>query len=160
MKFPQVIDLFRRTFLEDTPLPTPDIIEQIFNAYNDERVSRGIAKLKLNRKLALAARNYAARLHTDGIPTSVTDIIIETGYRPRVVGENTARGYTSVSSVMSAWMVSVDHRRNILRPCYTEVGIAILDECWCAIFGDQGPTTNGDITVNLTGGPVHAPLCG
>lgn len=160
MKFPQVIDLFRRTFSED--IPPVDITIQILNAYNDERTLRNITKLRLNKKLTLAAQNYGAWLnnhdHLDFV--SIADLVLEASYQPRVIGENTAKGYTSVSSVMSAWMVSADHRRNILRPCYTEVGIAAFGQYWCAIFGDQGPTINGDIIVNLTGGPVYAPLCG
>ena len=158
MKFPQIIDFFCTTHQEKT---ISDISEQIISAYNDERALRNIARLRPNTKLAKAAYNYVIWLNNHGNLESadLSSLVLETGYKPRMIGENVAKGYTSVSSAMSAWMVSSQHRRNILQPSYTDIGSVVIDEYWCAVFADQSPTCD-DIIIYNTGGPVHAPLCG
>lgn len=41
------------------------------------------------------------------------------------VGENIASGFASADAVMKAWMASPGHRRNILRPGYTRIGLGL-----------------------------------
>jgi uncharacterized protein YkwD len=41
------------------------------------------------------------------------------------VGENLAKGYSSVDEVMEAWMNSPDHRANLLNPYYKSISISI-----------------------------------
>ena len=48
------------------------------------------------------------------------------GYRWWFVGENIAAGQTSASSVMAAWLASPGHCENLMRPQYTEVGVACV----------------------------------
>jgi uncharacterized protein YkwD len=40
-------------------------------------------------------------------------------------GENIARGYVDADEVMSGWMTSEGHRRNLLDPSFDEVGIGV-----------------------------------
>jgi len=47
------------------------------------------------------------------------------GVSADVIGENLAAGQTSVENVMEAWMHSSDHRRNILEPRYTHLGVGL-----------------------------------
>jgi uncharacterized protein YkwD len=41
-----------------------------------------------------------------------------------VVGENVAAGYPTLATVLDGWMASAGHRRNLLRPAFTEFGLA------------------------------------
>lgn len=47
------------------------------------------------------------------------------GVSADVIGENIAAGQTSTENVMEAWMHSSDHRRNILEPRYTHLGVGL-----------------------------------
>ena len=42
-----------------------------------------------------------------------------------IVGENIGRGYPEPPGIHAAWMGSGSHRDNILKPAYTQVGIAV-----------------------------------
>jgi uncharacterized protein YkwD len=114
---------------------------------NAQRTSRGLRKLKLNRKLTRAAlghsRNmvalrYFAHNGADGDPVGR---IKRAGYIPRVglwtIGENLAWGTGSASSpgqIMAAWMNSPAHKANILTPGFKEIGVGIVA---------QAPTAGG-----------------
>ena len=51
------------------------------------------------------------------------------------LGENLARGQFTAQEVVGDWMASPGHRRNILEPEFTEMGIAIFNEYWVQTFG-------------------------
>ena len=50
-------------------------------------------------------------------------------------GENIAKGYSSQSSVFTAWKNSPGHRANILRSYFTKMGIGQVGTYWCQQFG-------------------------
>src|SRR5437899_568998 len=61
------------------------------------------------------------------------------GYRYERAGENVARGQRTLDAVMTAWLTSPGHRRNLLGE-YSEIGAAYAtDEAgipyWCVTFG-------------------------
>jgi uncharacterized protein YkwD len=61
------------------------------------------------------------------------------GYAYQRAGENVACGQRSVAEVMSGWMRSPGHRKNILGK-YTEIGAACAIDTagtpyWCVTFG-------------------------
>ena len=161
--------------LKTNPKPEPivnppsvpvDVSAELLKAYNDERSSRNIGKLRLNNKLEKAALKHAkwmndgnaSHIGTGG--TSVADRVKREGYRPRTVGENIAIGYTSIPSVMSGWMASSSgHRRNILGISYTDAGFAKVGNYWCAILASYGDTLSEEIIISY-GGTLNAPLCG
>jgi uncharacterized protein YkwD len=43
------------------------------------------------------------------------------------IGENIAAGFNTPTEVMRSWMNSDDHRRNILDPKYTHIGVGYID---------------------------------
>jgi uncharacterized protein YkwD len=47
------------------------------------------------------------------------------GYRALIVGENIAQGQSSLEEVMTGWMESPEHRKNILNPLYAEAGFGL-----------------------------------
>jgi len=51
------------------------------------------------------------------------------------LGENLAKGQLSVKQVMEDWMNSPNHRRNILRPEFEEIGIGLFEDEWVQNFG-------------------------
>lgn len=54
--------------------------------------------------------------------------IRRTGYRGRLLGENIAWGsleYSTPAAIVSLWMHSPEHRANILRRRFTQIGIGV-----------------------------------
>src|SRR5262249_25809617 len=75
------------------------------------------------------------------------------GYRYLRAGENVARGQTGVDEVMSGWMSSPGHRRNILGK-FTEIGAGYATDAggtpyWCVPCGPpmrrEGPPPGRDV---------------
>ena len=93
-------------------------------------------------RLATAAerhsRDMARNQHfdhrgTDGRGTG--ERVRRAGYDWRAVGENIARHQVSVDEVMSDWLDSPGHCRQLLSPTYLEVGAAQADGYWTQVFG-------------------------
>ncbi|MBT6730393.1 CAP domain-containing protein [Candidatus Peregrinibacteria bacterium] len=51
------------------------------------------------------------------------------------LGENLARGQLTAEEVVKDWMESPGHRRNMLEPKFTELGIGIFRDMWVQNFG-------------------------
>ncbi len=102
--------------------------------------------LALNPELSIAAEGHADDMarrgrmaHRGGDGSSPFDRIKRVGYSFQGAGENVAYGFDRVDLVMSAWMKSPGHRRNILGD-YSEIGVgrAIAQagaSYWCVTFG-------------------------
>jgi uncharacterized protein YkwD len=109
-----------------------DLIAQVVQLVNAERAAAGIAALTVDDRLAAAAaghaadqasRNHLAHDGSDG--STVADRVGASGFRWRALGENVAAGYRDASSVVNGWMNSPGHRKNILNPAFTTVGVAV-----------------------------------
>lgn len=107
----------------------------LVDAMNRERQSRGVAPLRLSRRLSLAAgdrlgemleRRYFAHVSPEG--REPFEVIEERGYDFSEAGENLAAGFSSANAVVAAWMKSPGHRDNLLSPAFEEVGVAICRE--------------------------------
>ena len=104
----------------------------IVDAMNVERAQQGLAPLRLNTRLSLAAvdrlrdmfaKHYFDHVSPDGIdPFSWFD---KRGYHYTEAGENLAVGYGTPSGIVDGWMHSAAHRENVLKAHFDEVGIAI-----------------------------------
>ena len=106
---------------------------------NSERSRFGLRRLKLNRRLARAARKHArdmARRNYFSHDTlgggSFVDRIRREGYlrgaHTWYVGENLAwgtRGSSRPRVIMRMWMNSPGHRANILNGSFREIGIGV-----------------------------------
>lgn len=71
----------------------------------------------------MLARGYFA--HKSPAGTTVRERATAAGYDWRTIGENIAYGQTSVREVMETWLDSPGHRKNILTPAFTEVGVGV-----------------------------------
>jgi uncharacterized protein YkwD len=106
---------------------------------NAERRGHGLRKLKLNRRLATAARDHSLDMvrrgyfaHTAPSGETFEQRIRAAGYlnsaRRWLVGENLGWGWGASASprgIVKAWMRSPEHRKILLRPSYQEVGIGV-----------------------------------
>lgn len=110
-----------------TPLQLLDLTNQVREQHN-------LNPLSLNPQLSHAAsykasdmfnKNYWSHFAPDGITPWF--FILNSGYEYLYAGENLARGFTSSSEVVDAWMKSPSHRDNMLSPNYKDVGFAIAE---------------------------------
>lgn len=109
---------------------------------NDERTSRGLAPLTSSRPLREAAQRYSRLMvrerffgHVSPRGSTLTSRVRrQTAYlrgaRSWALGENIAWGSGTLGSparIVTAWMGSPDHRANILKPGFRNIGIGIAD---------------------------------
>ncbi|WP_412067944.1 CAP domain-containing protein [Rubrivirga sp. IMCC43871] len=120
-------------------------------AVNDARASGAVcgneamgpaAPLVWDARLEAAAerhsRDMAENGHfdhtgTDGLSTGAR--VRRAGYDWRAVGENIARYHQNVDEVVSDWLASPDHCRQMLSPRFVELGAAEEDGYWTQVFG-------------------------
>ena len=99
---------------------------------NAERAVAGLPPLTLDPRLNSAAqrhaedmlhRSYYSHFSPDG--SAPADRVRRSGYAARLVAENIARGPYTVNEVMDNWLASPEHRRNLLHPGFTELGVGV-----------------------------------
>ena len=119
---------------------------------NKFRVANGRRPLKSNRRLVTAARGHAKNMvanrffsHTDPGGRDALARIKATKYMGRsprwMVGENIAWGQGELGtprSIVSAWINSPGHRRNLLNRRYRETGLALAPGTPSGSSGDGG----------------------
>ncbi len=71
----------------------------------------------------MLARSYFEHRSPEG--TTVRERSKAARYYWAVIGENIAEGQTSLDEVMETWMNSPGHRKNILSPNFTELGVGL-----------------------------------
>lgn len=107
-------------------------VEKILYYINQERIKANLAPLTLSDQLTLAAKNksedmfaknYWAHISPSG--TTPWEFITASGYQYVYAGENLAKSFDNSEEVVSAWMKSPSHKANILKPEYTEIGLAV-----------------------------------
>ncbi|MGI8420439.1 MAG: CAP domain-containing protein [Candidatus Levyibacteriota bacterium] len=107
-------------------------VDDLLKYTNLQRQINGLPALKLNNDLNHAAqmkgkdmfaKDYWAHVSPDG--TTPWVFIKNSGYNYQYAGENLARGYDTSTSVVDAWMHSVEHRDNLLSPHYTDIGFSV-----------------------------------
>lgn len=101
---------------------------------NGERTAHALTTLTRNPLLDEAARLKAMNMRNEGYfahwspeGTSPWFWFDQVGYDYLHAGENLAIYFTESTEVVKAWMESPLHRENILRPEYTEIGVAAVE---------------------------------
>lgn len=106
--------------------------KEVLDLVNVERTNRGLQPLKFNAELSKVAtlksqdmidKNYFD--HTSPTYGSPFDMMKQFGITYRAAGENIAMGQETPQEVMNSWMNSPGHRKNILNPDFTELGVGI-----------------------------------
>lgn len=99
----------------------------VVDLVNRERTRRGLRPLKANEKMMADARGWSA---TQASRRRMFHS--KMGY-----GENVAVGQPTPEAVMLAWMNSPGHRRNILNPSYSTIGVGQVGNgspYWTQVF--------------------------
>ena len=134
----------------DPTSPAPSMAAEMLAAVNAARVAGAqcgtewrpaVALLTLSPLLVQAAQAHSedqlamkTMSHTGSDGSNPGQRISRTGYNWRTWGENVAWNQRSVQSVMSAWMNSPGHCRNIMNPNFTEFGAGEDGWFWTQVF--------------------------
>ncbi len=111
-----------------------------------KKADKGLGALTMNPRLMEAARAHAANMAKQDKLEHVLDEkdpgdrAKAAGYKSTFVGENVAWNQKTPAQVLETWMKSEGHRENILRPEYTEIGVAVArnkkgQPYWVQVFG-------------------------
>ncbi len=104
--------------------------------YCGTRYCRKVQGLEWDRRLARAALSHCIDMARHGMfshrgsdDSFMMDRVNEAGYRPRVLGENLARGQKDVGDVVRDWLRSPHHCSNIMLPAFSQMGAScVLDK--------------------------------
>lgn len=109
------------------------IANQVLILTNEARVASGAEKVSLDPHLTQAAQlkaedmvinNYFSHTSLDG--RKPWDFVSRSLYPYLLVGENLGMNFMTGGDVHSALMASPSHRRNLLNPKYTDIGIYVM----------------------------------
>lgn len=131
--------------------------ETVLAGMNFYRSLHGQNPLRLDPRLSAAAdgriqdmeeRGYWSHASPDGDGPFLR--LRDHGYAHSAAGENLAAGFETAGVLVSGWMESEGHRRNILSPEFSDAGIAIID-------GAIGKRAAGKSVVVMFGREVPPP---
>jgi uncharacterized protein YkwD len=108
------------------------IHKEMLASVNAARKKAGLRPLTGNALLDKAAQRHAEDMlargyfaHKSPSGTTVRERARAVGYGWHAIGENIAFGQTSVDEVMETWLESPGHRKNILTPDFSEMGLGL-----------------------------------
>jgi hypothetical protein len=109
-----------------------DSERQLFESINRERTAQGLSPLQWDAALFKAARKHALLMlnlnmleHQLPNEPKLEDRLAEAGARFAAIAENIAIG-PSAETIHNGWMKSPGHRKNMLDPRLTAIGIAAV----------------------------------
>lgn len=132
-------------------------VSELLQETNKIRIDQGVPPLGLSDKLSQAAylkgqdmikKQYWAHDSPDGVQP--WRWFSDVGYNYDFAGENLAKNFASSQAVVVAWMSSPEHKANVIKNEYSDVGFAIVNG-----EIDQKPVT---IVVALYGRAVEATI--
>lgn len=123
--------------------------KEVIRLINEEREKNNLAPVVYDSKLTQVAiikaqdmvkRNYFE--HVSPYYGAPWDLATLFDYSYTSFGENIARYFKSPEAVVKAWMLSPDHRDNIMKEHYTNTGVAISQDSkgnyyWVQMFSSQ-----------------------
>ena len=105
----------------------------VLHLVNSARAAKGCKPLVLNSALTAAARGHANAMskqnffgHKGPDGASVGRRVSKAGYNWSSVSENISAGWTTPEKVVSEWMASSGHRKNILTCKFRDAGVAMV----------------------------------
>ncbi|EIT86741.1 Cysteine-rich secretory protein family [Fictibacillus macauensis ZFHKF-1] len=118
-------------------------IQQVVDLTNAERRKNGLKELTLDRQLTQMAQAKANDMdrnnyfsHNSPTKGSPFNQMKNSGVDYNQAAENIATGQNTPSDAVNDWMNSEGHRKNILNPDYTHIGVGhtTTDEMWVQEF--------------------------
>ncbi|MEH7438570.1 CAP domain-containing protein [Neobacillus drentensis] len=107
--------------------------QKVVDLTNQERAKNGLPALKVDLSLSKMARDKSQDMstnhyfsHTSPTYGSPFDMMKKYGITYRYAGENIAMGQRTPEEVVTAWMNSEGHRKNILSPNFTYIGVGYV----------------------------------
>ena len=101
---------------------------------NNDRTSSGVGTLAENQLLVEAAQNSANDMAAKGYFSHVTpdgktpwSWLDQVGYNYTYAGQNLAVNFDDAEDVEAAWMKSPTHHANLVKPQFTQIGIAVAN---------------------------------
>ncbi|MDO8505502.1 MAG: CAP domain-containing protein [bacterium] len=116
-----------------SPEASSALMSQLIAQTNGFRQSERVSVLNADARLArsasakatdMSAHNYFAHWSPDG--SGPERFISDAGYPYAVAGENLAMGYANAPEIISAWVSSPTHRRNLVDTNFVDVGFGVL----------------------------------
>ncbi len=105
--------------------------QQVVTATNKARAKVGCAPVRVDGRLQYATRTHSADMarrgvltHTGADRSTFATRDNRAGYRAPL-SENIARGYTNADTLVTAWLNSPAHRRNLLNCSARAVGVGV-----------------------------------
>ncbi|GAA5416027.1 hypothetical protein Pryu01_01059 [Paraliobacillus ryukyuensis] len=122
---------------------TKQFQEQVVQLTNKEREKQGLSALQTDNELAgvaqtksedMAEHNYFS--HTSPTYGSPFDMLKQFGVEYTTAAENIASGQQSAQEVVTGWMNSPGHRKNILNKKVTHIGVGYAKDgaYWTQLF--------------------------
>ena len=115
---------------------------EVVTLINQERDSIGLDPVVMDFRLFEAARFHSEEMdlynyfsHDSYDETEWDDRIRDFGYTTGAISEILAYGYSTASSVVSAWMASAPHRDIIITSYWKGIGVGFAESYWTVDFG-------------------------
>ncbi|MBC8560109.1 SafA/ExsA family spore coat assembly protein [Fumia xinanensis] len=117
--------------------------QKVIDLVNEIRVQNGLRKFTANWELSRVARYKSQDMkdkkyfsHTSPTYGSPFDMMKSFGISYKTAGENIAYGYSTPEAVIKGWMNSEGHRKNILNPSFTQIGVGYVasGNYWTQMF--------------------------
>lgn len=109
--------------------------KEVVDLTNAERKKQGLKPLTLDEKLSSVARKKSQDMkdknyfdHNSPTYGSPFDMMKKFGITYRTAGENIAKGQRTPKEVVQAWMNSEGHRKNIMNPNFTHIGVGYVKD--------------------------------
>lgn len=117
---------------------------RVVDLVNKERAKAGLKALAVNDALTVMALDKAKDMSSNNYfdhnsPTygSPFDMMKKYGISYSYAGENIAKGQRTPEEVMNSWMNSEGHRKNIMSPNFTMIGVGYYNGYWVQEFISQ-----------------------
>ncbi|WP_077736908.1 CAP domain-containing protein [Bacillus sonorensis] len=109
--------------------------KEVVELTNAERKKQGLKPLTLDENLSKVARTKSQDMkdnnyfdHNSPTYGSPFDMMKKFGITYRTAGENIAKGQRTPQEVVKAWMNSEGHRKNIMNPNFTHIGVGYVKD--------------------------------
>jgi uncharacterized protein YkwD len=83
-----------------------------------------LGKASLHHSLDMAQKGFLGHRGSDG--SSTEERLSKVGYKWIVYGENVGEGYQTPGEMVSGWLKSTSHCKNIMNPDFKEAGAAYI----------------------------------
>ncbi|NOY15095.1 MAG: CAP domain-containing protein [bacterium] len=129
--YPRVLSLIATPAVlgEQSQIKGQEIVELV----NQARLAKGLPRLRQNSRLDAAAKlkaedmitkGYWSHNRPDGRPP--WSFLEKAGYEYEVAGENLAKNFKQSKAVVTAWLRSPAHRKNLMEKQFSEVGAGVV----------------------------------